>query len=70
MKSMWNERSDSQVSPNSFKTQIQRFAPRFMGYAYVNFVNVCKISGFIFFKLKKLAYLSEFASKKEFASDP
>lgn len=33
MKSMWNERSDSQVSPNSFKTQIQRFAPRFMGYA-------------------------------------
>lgn len=31
---------------------------------------IIKISGFIFFKLKKLAYLSEFASKKEFASDP
>ncbi|XP_048777301.1 ubiquitin carboxyl-terminal hydrolase 2-like [Ostrea edulis] len=33
MKSMWAERSDSHVSPNAFKTQIQRFAPRFMGYA-------------------------------------
>ncbi|XP_064606767.1 ubiquitin carboxyl-terminal hydrolase 2-like [Liolophura sinensis] len=32
MKSLWNEGSDSYVSPNNFKTQIQRFAPRFMGY--------------------------------------
>lgn len=38
MKSMWAERSDSHVSPNAFKTQIQRFAPRFMGYAYVYYM--------------------------------
>lgn len=32
MEGMWKDK-DSSVSPNSFKTQIQRFAPRFMGYA-------------------------------------
>ncbi|KAK3107058.1 hypothetical protein FSP39_006027 [Pinctada imbricata] len=32
MKDMWSDK-DSYVSPNAFKTQIQRFAPRFMGYA-------------------------------------
>ncbi|RUS84912.1 hypothetical protein EGW08_007322, partial [Elysia chlorotica] len=33
MQSMWKEKSESYVSPNAFKTQIQKFAPRFMGYA-------------------------------------
>ncbi|XP_076457355.1 ubiquitin carboxyl-terminal hydrolase 2-like [Babylonia areolata] len=34
MKSLWKESSqESYVSPNSFKTQIQKFAPRFMGYS-------------------------------------
>ncbi|CAG2256145.1 ubiquitin carboxyl-terminal hydrolase 2-like [Mytilus galloprovincialis] len=32
MEGIWKDK-DSSVSPNSFKTQIQRFAPRFMGYA-------------------------------------
>ncbi|XP_067674267.1 ubiquitin carboxyl-terminal hydrolase 2-like [Haliotis asinina] len=33
MQSMWKDRSDTYISPNAFKTQIQKFAPRFMGYA-------------------------------------
>ncbi|XP_059174588.1 ubiquitin carboxyl-terminal hydrolase 2-like isoform X2 [Physella acuta] len=34
MQSMWKEKGDTGgVSPNAFKTQIQKFAPRFMGYA-------------------------------------
>ncbi|GFS20656.1 ubiquitin carboxyl-terminal hydrolase 2-like [Elysia marginata] len=33
MQSMWREKSETSVSPNAFKTQIQKFAPRFMGYA-------------------------------------
>ncbi|XP_076438634.1 ubiquitin carboxyl-terminal hydrolase 2-like [Babylonia areolata] len=34
MKSLWRESSpESYVSPNTFKTQIQKFAPRFMGYS-------------------------------------
>ena len=32
IKSMWKQGSEDSVSPMSFKTQIQRFAPRFMGY--------------------------------------
>ncbi|CAL1544646.1 unnamed protein product [Lymnaea stagnalis] len=32
MQSMWKEK-EAAVSPNAFKTQIQKFAPRFMGYA-------------------------------------
>lgn len=32
IKSMWKQSSSDAVSPHSFKTQIQRFAPRFMGY--------------------------------------
>ncbi|KAK6173980.1 hypothetical protein SNE40_017343 [Patella caerulea] len=32
MNSMWKN-SDTFVSPNSFKTQVQKFAPRFMGYS-------------------------------------
>ncbi|KAL8596273.1 hypothetical protein ACOMHN_021313 [Nucella lapillus] len=34
MKSLWKDPStESYVSPNPFKTQIQKFAPRFMGYS-------------------------------------
>ncbi|XP_071095598.1 ubiquitin carboxyl-terminal hydrolase 2-like isoform X2 [Haliotis cracherodii] len=33
MQSMWKDRSDTYISPNAFKTQVQKFAPRFMGYA-------------------------------------
>nr|KAG5692572.1 hypothetical protein BaRGS_024132 [Batillaria attramentaria] len=34
MKSLWKDSSsESYVSPNAFKTQIQKFAPRFMGYS-------------------------------------
>ena len=33
MKSIWKDSSESYVSPNNFKTQIQKFAPRFMGYS-------------------------------------
>ncbi|GFO29875.1 ubiquitin carboxyl-terminal hydrolase 2-like [Plakobranchus ocellatus] len=33
MQSMWKDKSESYVSPNAFKTQIQKFAPRFMGYS-------------------------------------
>lgn len=33
MKSLWKEPAESYVSPNAFKTQIQKFAPRFVGYA-------------------------------------
>lgn len=32
IKSMWKPGNTDAVSPHSFKTQIQRFAPRFMGY--------------------------------------
>ncbi|XP_020614030.1 ubiquitin carboxyl-terminal hydrolase 2-like isoform X2 [Orbicella faveolata] len=32
IKSMWKPGNSDAVSPHSFKTQIQRFAPRFMGY--------------------------------------
>lgn len=32
IKSMWKHGNGDAVSPHSFKTQIQRFAPRFMGY--------------------------------------
>jgi len=32
MRSLWTEKTDS-VSPTAFKTSIQKFAPRFMGYA-------------------------------------
>ena len=32
IKSMWKHGYTDAVSPHSFKTQIQRFAPRFMGY--------------------------------------
>ncbi|KAJ7378237.1 Ubiquitin carboxyl-terminal hydrolase 2 [Desmophyllum pertusum] len=32
IKSMWKPGNNDAVSPHSFKTQIQRFAPRFMGY--------------------------------------
>ncbi|KAL5019637.1 hypothetical protein ScPMuIL_002529 [Solemya velum] len=33
MCSLWKDNNDTYVSPNAFKTQIQRFAPRFMGYS-------------------------------------
>lgn len=33
MHAMWKDKSESSVSPNAFKTQIQKFAPRFMGYS-------------------------------------
>lgn len=33
LKSLWGSSSESYVSPNAFKTQIQKFAPRFMGYS-------------------------------------
>ncbi|XP_025100726.1 ubiquitin carboxyl-terminal hydrolase 2-like [Pomacea canaliculata] len=33
MKSLWKEGSSGYVSPNAFKTQIQKFAPRFVGYS-------------------------------------
>ncbi|WAR05211.1 UBP2-like protein [Mya arenaria] len=32
MTSFWKEKSTTYVSPNSFKSQIQKFAPRFTGY--------------------------------------
>lgn len=32
MTSCWKEKNASYVSPNNFKTQIQKFAPRFSGY--------------------------------------
>ena len=31
---MWKPGSNDTLSPHEFKTQIQRFAPRFMGYRY------------------------------------
>ena len=31
---MWTPGSNDTLSPHEFKTQIQRFAPRFMGYRY------------------------------------
>ncbi|CAG5122907.1 unnamed protein product [Candidula unifasciata] len=33
MQAMWKSKTDGSVSPDAFKTQIQKFAPRFMGYA-------------------------------------
>ncbi|BFZ13854.1 hypothetical protein BsWGS_16893 [Bradybaena similaris] len=33
MQAMWKGKTDGSVSPDAFKTQIQKFAPRFMGYA-------------------------------------
>lgn len=33
MSSMWKDKDDSYISPSSFKMQIQKFAPRFTGYA-------------------------------------
>lgn len=33
IKSMWKTSSNEALSPHTFKTQIQRFAPRFMGYS-------------------------------------
>ena len=32
IKSIWKQESGDSVSPMAFKTQIQRFAPRFVGY--------------------------------------
>lgn len=32
---MWTSTSSEAVSPSEFKTQIQRYAPRFVGYKYV-----------------------------------
>ncbi|XP_055866879.1 ubiquitin carboxyl-terminal hydrolase 2-like isoform X2 [Biomphalaria glabrata] len=33
MQSMWKDKNETSISPTAFKTQIQKFAPRFMGYA-------------------------------------
>ncbi|XP_012944435.1 ubiquitin carboxyl-terminal hydrolase 2 isoform X2 [Aplysia californica] len=33
MQSLWKEKTETSVAPNAFKTQIQKFAPRFMGYS-------------------------------------
>ncbi|XP_070548415.1 ubiquitin carboxyl-terminal hydrolase 2-like [Ptychodera flava] len=33
LKTMWKPHIDSPVNPSAFKTQIQRFAPRFVGYS-------------------------------------
>ena len=35
LKSMWKPGNSDAVSPHTFKTQIQRFAPRFVGYKWV-----------------------------------
>ena len=35
IKSMWKPGNSDAVSPYTFKTQIQRFAPRFVGYKWV-----------------------------------
>ena len=35
IKSMWKPGNSDAVSPHTFKTQIQRFAPRFVGYKWV-----------------------------------
>lgn len=35
MQTMWSSSSSEAVSPSEFKTQIQRYAPRFVGYKYV-----------------------------------
>lgn len=35
LKSLWKDVSETYISPNAFKTQIQKFAPRFVGYALV-----------------------------------
>ncbi|XP_041373319.1 ubiquitin carboxyl-terminal hydrolase 2-like isoform X2 [Gigantopelta aegis] len=32
LRSLWKDSNDMFVTPNSFKTEVQRFAPRFMGY--------------------------------------
>lgn len=35
MKSLWKTSGESYVSPTEFKSQVQKFAPRFTGYKYV-----------------------------------
>lgn len=38
VRTMWSSsNSRSVVSPSAFKSIVGRFAPRFVGYAYVNF---------------------------------
>ena len=32
MKALWKSNGDTYVSPTEFKSQIQKFAPRFVGY--------------------------------------
>lgn len=44
LKSMWKPGNSDAVSPHTFKTQIQRFAPRFVGYKWVFFFYVFPVT--------------------------
>ena len=53
---MWKPGSSDTLSPHEFKTQIQRFAPRFMGYRYsvifATFTCVVSFSGRNYFNVQ------------------